>query len=293
MRTPEYAGRASELASQTTNIANLSVRDLLDMQLPFVDLPDQRRMAARLRLQLDEATNLGRHLRTARVFIQSLSEATRRDFMEDLLGQRVPIGAIVSAPGAITDGPFGSNLKTDHYQASGVRVIRLGNIGLGRFIDLDRAFVTRDRAERLYRHRAEPGDVVVAALGDGVRPAGRACLVPSDLGPSIVKADCFRVRTNGSGLDGAFLTHVLNSPQMLALTEANARGATRPRLNLLMLKKITVPKPSLDEQRRLVAELDDRLATIGALDASNRAQQEAADLLPTTLLRTAFNEITA
>jgi restriction endonuclease S subunit len=101
------------------------------------------------------------------------------------------------------------------------------------------------------------------------------------------------VRTNGSGLDGAFLTHVLNSPQMLALTEANARGATRPRLNLLMLKKITVPKPSLDEQRRLVAELDDRLATIGALDASNRAQQEAADLLPTTLLRTAFNEITA
>jgi type I restriction enzyme, S subunit len=36
---------------------------------------------------------------------------------------------------SITDGPFGSNLKTAHYTKSGPRVIRLQNIGDGKFID--------------------------------------------------------------------------------------------------------------------------------------------------------------
>jgi hypothetical protein len=39
------------------------------------------------------------------------------------------------APNTITDGPFGSNLKTEHYTDSGPRVIRLQNIGRGIFID--------------------------------------------------------------------------------------------------------------------------------------------------------------
>ena len=32
-------------------------------------------------------------------------------------------------PNSITDGPFGSNLKTEHYTSTGPRVIRLQNIG--------------------------------------------------------------------------------------------------------------------------------------------------------------------
>ena len=35
----------------------------------------------------------------------------------------------------LSDGPFGSNLKSSHYSDSGVRVIRLGNIGVGEFLN--------------------------------------------------------------------------------------------------------------------------------------------------------------
>ena len=38
-------------------------------------------------------------------------------------------------PASITDGPFGSNLKTEHYTATGPRVIRLQNIGDGVFVN--------------------------------------------------------------------------------------------------------------------------------------------------------------
>ena len=39
-----------------------------------------------------------------------------------------------SAPNAITDGPFGSNLKTSHYTNDGPKVVRLGNIGAGNYL---------------------------------------------------------------------------------------------------------------------------------------------------------------
>ena len=74
---------------------------------------------------------------------------------------------------AITDGPFGSNLKTSHYTDSGPRVIRLQNIGEGEFLD-ERAHISQAHFDRLRAHEAKPSDVVVASLGDTLP---RACLV--------------------------------------------------------------------------------------------------------------------
>jgi len=287
MRSPTFLSKApvSETPGQ---LPRIRLGEILAVPIAMPPLEEQHRIAAEIRSQADETSKLQRSSGVAREGVGHLSNASRDEFMERLPIERVPIGSIVSTPGSIIDGPFGSNLKTDHYQASGVRVIRLGNIGVGRFIDVDRAFVAQEHADHLHRHRADAGDVVVAALGDGVRPAGRACLVPPGLGPSIVKADCFRVRTDGSSLEAAFLMHVLNSPQTLAIVEATTRGATRPRMNLEMLKNLEVPIPAVDDQRRLVAILEERLALIGTLDESLRVEQEAIDALPSAWLRRAF-----
>src|ERR1700674_762104 len=92
--------------------------------------------------------------------------------------RRVRLAELAKNGEAFADGPFGSNLKTDHYSSEGARVIRLQNIGRGVFLDADKAFVPLRHFENLRRHSVDSGDVVVAALGDGARPAGRACVVP-------------------------------------------------------------------------------------------------------------------
>ena len=61
---------------------------------------------------------------------------------------------------AITDGPFGSNLKGSHYTDAGPRVVRLQNIGDGEFRD-EKAHIAPEHYERLRAHAAVPGDVVV------------------------------------------------------------------------------------------------------------------------------------
>ena len=74
----------------------------------------------------------------------------------------VSLGDLAPQSDAFVDGPFGSNLKTEHYTASGVRVVRLQNIGRGTFLDNDRAFVSPEHFADLMRHSVLPGDVVVA-----------------------------------------------------------------------------------------------------------------------------------
>jgi type I restriction enzyme S subunit len=91
-------------------------------------------------------------------------------------------------PRAITDGPFGSHLKSSHYTDSGPRVIRLQNIGDGVFID-EKAHISRNHYDFLKEHAIYPGDLVIRALGI---PAPRACKIPDNIGPAIVKADCIR-----------------------------------------------------------------------------------------------------
>ena len=273
--------------------AEVSKTDMEGFQISFPPLPEQRRIAATLREQRAVAHGMRESMNQARLHVREVDAAIRRDFFARLPRQAARLDFLIGDPGAIIDGPFGSNLKGDHYESSGIRVIRLGNIGLGTFIDVDRAYVTPAHAARLQRHKADVGDVVIAALGDGARPAGRACLVPDWLHESIVKADCFRVRTSGSALDGAFLMHVMNSPQTLDYVRASTRGATRPRMNLQMLKELNIPVPSLEEQKRIVAELDSRLAEIGRIDLGIRVEEEAIDALPAALLRRAFDEVAA
>ena len=61
-------------------------------------------------------------------------------------------------------------------------------------------------------------------------------------------------------------------------------------MNLDMLKNLEVPLPAASEQRRLAAELDERLAVIGAMEASLRAEQQAIETLPAALIRRAFED---
>ena len=66
-------------------------------------------------------------------------------------------------PRAITDGPFGSNLKTAHYTDDGPRVIRLQNIGDGVFKPED-THISQEHYELLERHAVRAGDLIVASL---------------------------------------------------------------------------------------------------------------------------------
>ena len=166
----------------------------------------------------------------------------------------IPLASTIRTVGdiaeSIVDGPFGSNLKTEHYVPSpGVRVVRLQNIDVGAYDDTDRAYVSEQKAASLARQEVTAGDVLVAALGDARYPVGRACTYPEALPPAINKADCFRLRPNTELALGEFVMRGLNGDAARRQVRGFEQGVTMQRINLGNLRRVQLALPPIDEQR--------------------------------------------
>ena len=186
-------------------------------------------------------------------------------------------------PNSITDGPFGSNLKTEHYMNSGPRVIRLQNIGNGVYVD-EKAHISQDHFERLQKHRVFANDVVIAGFGEN---PPRSCIVPEALGPAIVKAGCIRFKPH-SAVMPKYMNTALNSDPVRKRTKGMVHGVGRPRLNLGEIKSIVLPLPPLAEQSRIVAEVERRLSVVEELEALVSANLQRAIRLRQSILQKAF-----
>jgi type I restriction enzyme S subunit len=158
---------------------------------------------------------------------------------------------------SVVDGPFGSNLKTEHYVVDpGVRVVRLQNVVESDYNDNDRAYISERHASYLLRNKVVGGDVLIAGLGEERYPVGRACCYPDDIAPAINKADCFRARCNPQVMKNRFFMLFLNSGMARRQVRRYEQGVTRPRINTSNLKRISISVPSLEEQSQIVAMFD-------------------------------------
>jgi type I restriction enzyme S subunit len=185
---------------------------------------------------------------------------------------------------SITDGPFGSNLKTEHYTDAGPLVIRLHNIGDGEFLDA-RAHISEAHYEQLQKHAVREGDLVVAMLGETLP---RACIVPFGIAPAIVKADCARIRPNTEFVPPEFLVAVLNAEPTRKRVISLVKGIGRPRVNLANIRAITIPIPPLPEQHQILTQLDTALSACEAQETAIAHALKQAAAQRRNLLRAAF-----
>jgi len=168
------------------------------------------------------------------------------------------------------DGPFGSGLKSVHYTADGVRVIRLQNIGWTNFIDEDRAYIDEGYALELGDHSVVTGDLLIAGLGDEHHPVGRACVTPDSVEPAMVKADCFRFRLDRKRAEPLFVAYQL-SASATAAAGSMATGATRARMNLTATARRTIALPPIGEQQAIVDILDGEATRLKSIENKIRA----------------------
>lgn len=156
----------------------------------------------------------------------------------------------------LSDGPFGSNLKSAHYTDSGVRVIRLGNIGVGKFIDNDRSYISLSHYECLKKYTCRAGEIVIGTLGE---PNLRACIIPSNIKYAVNKADCVHYIPNPTLLNTYFVCQYINCPETSLLATKMIHGQTRSRVSSGQLAQLPIFVPPLSLQNQFaafVAEVD-------------------------------------
>jgi len=223
---------------------------LKEIAVPKPPLVEQRRIAA----ILDHADALREKRRQVLAHLDALTQSIFREMFGDPASNPRGWGPrrLGDLAAKFSDGPFGSNLKSSHYVPTGVRVVRLQNIGVGRFIDADAAFVTPEHFASLLKHECLPGDVLIGTLGD---PNLRACIQPAEIRKALNKADCVQMRVDPAVAHEAWACWLLNMPGTLSLATSRMHGQTRTRIAMGQLRELTVPAPPIVLQREFAARL--------------------------------------
>lgn len=163
---------------------------------------------------------------------------------------------------SFVDGPFGSNLKTEHYTLNReVRIIQLNNIGEFEWKNKGVKYTTFEHANKLNRCATYPGDIVIAKM----MPAGRAIIVPDIEKKYVISSDCVRLQPSAM-INSEYLVYMVNSPGINACILDKVQGIGRTRTSLSKLKELLVPLPPVEEQKRIVIAIERLFSSLAAIE---------------------------
>lgn len=317
-QSSNYRSMISNLASGS-NINNIRREHLTNLPFPLPPLKEQKRISEkveRLLSKVEEAKQLieeakeSFELRRAAIldkaFRGGLTEKWREDNQNNLViiednqetnvlnmsasqmilpksWKWIKLEDILMERG-LFDGPFGSNLKTADYTDSGVRVIRLENIGSLTFNESKKSYISHEKYGNLMKHSVEEGDIIFASF---ITEKIRVCILPKLDTAAINKSDCFCIRPNASVIDKEFLLYFLSSDFSYKFLHRQIHGATRPRINLTQLKSLPVPIPSIEEQKKIVNYIKNLFSTEEEVE-NNLRLNDYLDKLKQSILTKAF-----
>jgi type I restriction enzyme S subunit len=184
--------------------------------------------------------------------------------------------------GPIADGDW---ILNSDYSKEGVRLLQVGDVGIGTFIGKSSRYVTEERAKQLNCTFLKEGDILISRMPD---PMGRACVLPLLGYPCITAVDVSIYRPKPSIADQHYLKAYFCSPRWFNDVIVMASGATRPRISRGNLEQLEVPLPPLAEQKRIVTRLAEQLAAVEKARAAAEARLAAARALPAAFLRQVF-----
>jgi type I restriction enzyme S subunit len=163
----------------------------------------------------------------------------------------------------------------ESYKESGVPLIRSMNIYFGGFVRQGLAFLNDEQAEKLKNVAVKADDVLLNITGASI---GRVATAPRDMEGARVNQHVCIIRPT-SEITPKFLELVLASPVVQNLIDAIQVGATREALTKAMIEQFEIPVPSLAEQHRIVAKVDQLMALVDELERQQAASREKASNL--------------
>ncbi|AVN52861.1 type I restriction endonuclease subunit S [Serratia marcescens] len=189
------------------------------------------------------------------------------------------------------DGPFGSKLKTSDYTNSGIRVVRLENIGHLEFNSEKETFISHEKYKSLYSNTLKENDLIFSSFVD---EDVRVCLIPQSEQIFINKADCFCLRVNPSLASPHYLALVLASKTSYEQIKEKVQGITRPRINLRTLRSLKFDIPDLKEQQEIVRRVEQLFAYADTIEKQVNSALTRVNRITQSILAKAFRgELTA
>ncbi len=153
----------------------------------------------------------------------------------------------------------GFAFESKRYTPSGIKLIKINNVQEG-YINKDNfSFYQPSDKENLDRFFLQENDVLVSLMGN----IGRVALVTKDLLPALLnqRVGCLRIHDKKK-IEAKYLFYLLNHPQFISWCSRFAKGIAQKNLSTDQIKKCKILLPSPDEQKHIVAKIEDYEHTI-------------------------------
>ena len=176
---------------------------------------------------------------------------------------------------AFVDGPFGSNLKSDHYIDDGdIYVIESGFISTGKFVFKDFKTISNEHFETIKRSECVEGDIIIAKIGANYGMAGE---LPKLDKKSVVSGNSLKLTLNPNIMLNFILIRQLEIAKKNDGFINIVNETAQPALSLYSLNNFRFVVPPIDEQKRIASYLDEKCSEIDALTADIQKQIETLE----------------
>ena len=175
-------------------------------------------------------------------------------------------------------GPFGSNIKAENFQESGVPVIRGTNLNFFRYVGGNFVFLSEEKADQLRSSNCFHGDLVFTHRGTigqvGIIPEGRYQRY-------VVSQSGMKLSAKKACLDNQFLFYFFKSSigQHELLQNESQVGVPSISSPLTSLKSVTILLPPLPEQRAIASVLSSLDDKIDLLHRQNKTLEAMVETL--------------
>ncbi|WP_461517781.1 restriction endonuclease subunit S [Porticoccus sp.] len=191
---------------------------------------------------------------------------------------------IVASDGLFKDGDWVESKDQD--PNGDVRLIQLADIGDGKFVDKSSRFLTTAKTRELNCTFLKAGDILVARMPD---PLGRCCIFPLNGDDRYVTVvDVCAIRLGETSISSKFLMYLINSPSIRGKISALQSGSTRKRISRGNLATISLPIPPLEEQRRIVAKIEELFSELDKGIEALKTAREQLKIYRQAVLKHAF-----
>lgn len=187
-------------------------------------------------------------------------------------------GNLTNIVGGVTKGRKLAGRKTAFFP-----YLRVANVQRW-FVDIDVMKEIEIPIEELEKYKLKTGDLLITEGGDWDK-VGRTAVWEGQIDNCLHQNHVFRARLFVGDLNRDWLVLAINSPVGREYFANSSKQTTNlASINMTQLKHFPMPVPSAEEQKRIVAKVDQLMALCDVLEAKlNQAQQHSEKLMEATV----------
>jgi type I restriction enzyme S subunit len=271
----------------------ISKTDLQKIQIPFVNIAEQQKIAQKLDELLTQVDTLKTRLdaipNILKRFRQSvLAAAVSGRLTEDIPFEVKTLGDIIEA------GPQNGIYKPSSFYGEGNRIVRIDGFYDGEMCDWEKIKRVQLDKDELSKWQLDVSDILINRV-NSIEYLGKCALVRTLPEPAVFESNIMRIKLDLSQANPEYVAYFLSSVIGLERLRANAKLAVnQASINQTDVKNCQIELPSINAQEGIVRRVKQLFTYADQIEQRVKDAQARVNYLTQSILAKAFRgELTA